>query len=375
MGASRAGTSVRVLFLNKYTAGGPSSRYRVLQFLPFLEARGVEATVHALHDDSYLAARYSGRSASPLYLARRTASRLSVLTTAPRYDLVFIQKEMFPHLLDVPEWWLARRGVPYVVDLDDAIHLMYADAGGWKRPLRDKIARVLTHARIVLAGNRYLEDYARRYNERVLFFPTVVDTDRFAPGNPRDSAESRPVTVGWMGTPETVKYLDAILPAIEAAAASVPLSLLVVGGGAPVSGRLTVRAKPWTEVTEADDLRAMDIGVMPLADDEWSKGKCALKLIQYMSAGVPSVTSPRGSATEFVRDGENAWLASDAREWSDRLCELAQSPQHREEMGRRARASVEAGYSLKVWGPRFADALAWAAGDAPLASMVWKASP
>jgi glycosyltransferase involved in cell wall biosynthesis len=220
---------VRVLFLNKYTAGGPSSRYRVLQFLPYLEARGVQSTVHALHDDHYLAARYAGVRTSPLYLARRAMSRLSVLASAPHYDLVFIQKEMFPHLLDIPEWWLARTSVPYVVDLDDAIHLMYADASGSRRLLRDKITRVLSHARMVLAGNRYLEEYARRYNERVLFFPTVVDTERFSPGNPRDSADSRPVVVGWMGTPETVKYLDTIVPALEAAAKSVPLSLLVVG--------------------------------------------------------------------------------------------------------------------------------------------------
>ena len=119
----------------------------------------------------------------------------------------------------------------------------------------------------------------------------------------------------------------------------------------------------------------MDIGVMPLADDEWSRGKCALKLIQYMSAGVPSATSPLGSAIEFVHDGENAWLASNPQQWADRICDLAQSPERRLEMGRRARATIETGYSLKVWGPRFVDALEWAAGDAPVASMVWKAEP
>jgi glycosyltransferase involved in cell wall biosynthesis len=368
---------VRVLFLTKYTAGGPSSRYRVLQFLPFLEARGVQSTVHALHDDSYLAARYAGARTSPFYLARRVASRLSVLVSASRYDLVFIQKEMFPHLVDVPEWWFARTGVRYVVDLDDAIHLMYKDARGWRRVLRGKMARVLSHASLVLAGNRYLEEYARRYNERVLFFPTVVDTERFAPRPARGGVESTAgeTVVGWMGTPETVKYLDAIVPALETAAKSMPLSLLVVGARAPAARALTAHAKRWSEAEEAQDLRAMDIGVMPLADDEWSRGKCALKLIQYMSAGVPSVTSPLGAALEFVRDGENAWLASNPEQWSDRICDLAQSPERRLEMGRRARATIEADYSLKVWGPRFVDALQWAAGDTPVASMAWKAGP
>jgi glycosyltransferase involved in cell wall biosynthesis len=372
---------MRVLFLNKYTAGGPSSRYRVLQFLPFLEARAVQSTVHALHDDGYLAARYAGARTSPLYLARRTASRLSVLASAPRYDLVFIQKEMFPHLIDLPEWLLFRAGVRYVVDLDDAIHLMYVNS---RSILRGKIQRVLSHARLVLAGNRYLEEYARRYNEHVLFFPTVVDTDRFTPrGNPRDSAERNPrdsaeaqsLVVGWMGTPETVKYLDAILPAFEDASRSVSLSLLVVGAEAPVSGRIVARSKAWTEAGEADDLRAMDVGVMPLADDEWSKGKCALKLIQYMSAGVASVTSPQGSAVEFVRDGENAWFATEPAQWCDRLLALAQSREERARMGQRARATVEVGYSLRVWGPRFVDALEWAAGDASSLTMPWRSRP
>jgi glycosyltransferase involved in cell wall biosynthesis len=363
---------VRVLFLNKYTAGGPSSRYRVLQFLPFLASRGIDSTVHALHDDGYLAARYAGRRTSPLYLARRMASRLAVLTTSSRHDLVFIQKEMFPHLIDAPEWVLSRAGVRYVVDLDDAIHLMYAGAHGWRRAMSHKFARVLSHARLVLAGNRYLEEYARQYNEHVLFFPTVVDTDRFTPRVPDGAgAASQAMVVGWMGTPETVKYLDAIIPALDAAAHREAISLLVVGARAPATRGLAAQSKTWSEAGEAADLRAMDAGVMPLADDEWSRGKCALKLIQYMSAGVASVSSPRGSAVEFIRDGDNAFFATEVEEWADRVALLAQSPERRAEMGRRARATVEADYSLRVWGPRFADALEWAASDAASVTLPW----
>jgi glycosyltransferase involved in cell wall biosynthesis len=360
---------VRVLFLTKYTADGPSSRYRVIQVLPFLEARGVDSTVHALHDDHYLAARYAGHGKSPFYLARRVASRVFALTSASRYDLVFIQKEMFPHLPDVPEWWFARAGVRYVVDLDDAIHLLYTNARGWRGALRDKIPRVLSHASLVLAGNRYLESYARRYTENVLFFPTVVDTARFQPARTR--ADSGPPVVGWMGTPETVPYLRAIVPALAAASQRAPLSLLVVGAEVPSVDGLPVRSKRWSQSDEAVDLNAMDIGVMPLSDDEWSKGKCALKLLQYMSAGVASVTSPQGSAVEFVKDGENAFFASTDDEWRSRLLELAASPARRDAMGARARADVEAFYSLAVWGPRFADALEWAAGGKRDAVALW----
>jgi glycosyltransferase involved in cell wall biosynthesis len=358
---------VRVLFLNKYSARGPSSRYRVLQFLPFLEPRGIRATVHALHDDAYLAARYAGRPVSPFYLARRTISRLSALAGATRYDLVFIQKEMFPHLIDAPEWWLARRGIRYAVDLDDAIHLMYANAGGWRRPLRDKLPRVLARASLVLAGNRYLERYASAFTDRVLYFPTVVDTDRFVPG-PRHPA--RTPVVGWMGTPETARYLGQIAPALEQASVRAPLSLMVVGADAPRLSRMRVFAKPWSEAEEPADLQSMDIGVMPLADDEWSRGKCSLKLLQYMSTGIASVTSPLASAPEFVRDGENACFASTGDEWCDRIAELAASEAKRAWIGERARAEVEANYSLRRWGPRLADALEWGAGVVP-AKPVW----
>jgi glycosyltransferase involved in cell wall biosynthesis len=351
--------AMRVLFLTKYPDRGPSSRYRVLQFLPFLEANGIRATVHALHDDRYLEARYASRSVSPFYLSRRCASRLAAVAAAPRHDLVFIQKEMLPHLIDAPEWWMARTGVRYAVDLDDAIHLMYANAGGWRRALRAKIPRVLSRASLVLAGNRWLEAYARGYSDRVVYFPTVVDTSRFIPAAGAGGGAT-PV-VGWMGTPETVRYLAAVTPALAAAAQRTPLSLLVVGAEPPASA-LATRAKPWSYAEEAADLRAMDIGIMPLADDEWSKGKCALKLLQYMSAGLPSVTSPRGSAVEFVHDGDNACFASTPDEWRDRVAGLASSPERRLRMGASARATVESRYSLRAWEPRFADALRWGAG-------------
>lgn len=355
---------MRVLFLTKYTAAGPSSRYRVLQFLPFLEARGVQSTVHALHDDGYLAARYASRRLAPSYLVGRSLSRLAALAGARRYDLVFIQKEMLPHVIDAPEWWMARAGIRYAVDLDDAIHLMYAGARGWRRALREKIPRVLARASLVLAGNRYLEDYARRFNERVLFFPTVVDTGRFVPRAATPPPAGRPPVVGWMGTPETVRYLAEVRESIESAARVAPLSLFVVGAELPPSGVMGVRCKPWSESEEVADLHAMDVGLMPLADDEWSKGKCSLKLLQYMSAGLASVASPRGSAPEFVREGENALFAATADEWRERVIELAASPALRERMGARARADVVARYSLEAWGPRLADALQWAAGGA-----------
>lgn len=350
---------MRVLFLTKYTADGPSSRYRVVQFLPFLEARGIAWELHSLHEEHYLPARYAGRSTSPLYLARRVIDRARVLVHAGRYDVVFIQKEMFPHALDVPEWWLAKSGVKTIVDLDDAIHLFYEGASGFKRALRNKIPRVLERASWVLAGNRYLEAYARQFTDRVQFFPTVVDTARVlaAPAH----AAATPV-VGWIGTPETVRYLHALLPTLEDVAQRTPIALSVVGASAPVVRGVDVHAKSWSEDEEVADLHRMDIGVMPLADDAWSQGKCSLKLLQYMSAGVAAISSPRGSAPEIVVPGDNGFLADTTAQWRERLLELATSPDLRRAMAARARRRVEADYSLAAWGPRFADAIVEVAG-------------
>lgn len=350
---------MRVLFLTKYTADGPSSRYRVVQFLPFLEAQGIAWDLHSLHDEHYLRARYAGRGTSPLYLARRVMDRARVLVHAKRYDVVFIQKEMFPHALDVPEWWLAKSGVKTIVDLDDAIHLFYEGASGFQRALRDKIPRVLERASLVLAGNRYLEAYARQFTDRVRFFPTVVDTARVV------SAPARVATtpvVGWIGTPETVRYLDALAPVLEDVARRTPVALFVVGAKAPAVRGVDVRAKSWAESEEVGDLHGMDIGVMPLSDDAWSRGKCSLKLLQYMSAGVPAISSPRGSAPEIVVSGDTAFLADTPEQWRERLLELATSPDLRRTMAARARRRVEADYSLSVWGPHFADAIAEVAG-------------
>ena len=296
---------------------------------------------------------------TPFYLARRVTSRLGTLVHAKRYDVVFIQKEMFPHALDVPEWLLSKSGVRTIVDLDDAIHLFYEGALGWKRPLRDKIPRVLERASLVLAGNRYLESYARNFTDRVRFFPTVVDTARVTAAPPR--ASSTPA-VGWIGTPETAPYLHALAPVLEDIAHRTPISLFVVGAGAPALRGVDVRAKTWSEREEVADLHTMDIGVMPLPDDAWSRGKCSLKLLQYMSAGVASIASPRGSAPEIVTHGDDGFLADSPSEWRDRLIDLATSAELRGAMAARARRRVEVDYSLRTWGPRFADAIVEGAG-------------
>jgi glycosyltransferase involved in cell wall biosynthesis len=339
-----------MLCLTKYPASGPSSRYRLLQFRPALEARGSELHLHSLHDESHLARRFAGRPSSPLYLAQRMASRLAALAGAKRYDLVFIQKEIFPWLPGFAEWALECSGARLVLDFDDAIFLSYRG----RRLLERKFERVVSRCALVLAGNRYLADYAGRFSGRVVMFPTVVDCDRFTPGVASDGEV--PV-VGWIGTPETTVFLRELGPVLARARQRAPFVLRAVGAGDISIDGVEVDVRPWSEDTEVDDLRAMDVGIMPLPDDEWSRGKCALKLLQYMSTGLATVSSPRGSAAEIITHGDNGFLPADTGEWVECLIDLLADDELRHGMGHRARGWIESNYTLANYGPRLADHL------------------
>ena len=339
-----------MLCLTKYTAIGPSSRYRLLQYRAFLEARGIELDIHPLHTDAYLESRFAGKRTSWGYLLRRFATRLARLSRARRYDLVFIQKELFPYVPGFVESALSAAGVPMVLDIDDAIFLFYRNHPTLSR----KIERVISRCSLVLAGNRYLSRYAQQYNPRTVHFPTVVDTSRFIPS--KGVSRSVPV-VGWIGSPETVGYLREMSPVLDALRERVPFELLLIGATRAGTNDVTVVEKPWSEATEVGHLGDMDVGVMPLPDGDWSRGKCSLKLLQYMSCGVPAVSSPRGSAPDIVVDGENGFLAESPSQWGERLERLLLSREVREAMGRQARRCVEDHYSLSSHGPKLADYL------------------
>lgn len=346
---------MRVLCLTKYPQRGPSSRYRLYQFLPFLEARGIRADIQSLHDDTYLDRRFAGKRSGASYLARRFAARLAALFRARRYDLVFIQKEVFPWLPGLAEAPLYRAGVPLVLDIDDAVYLPYAG-----RPLLSgKFPALIARSAMVLAGNRYLQDHALRFNPRTVHFPTVVDHTRITPAPPRTV---EPPVVGWIGSPATAGALRAIAAQLDRAYDRAPFRLLVVGAGDPGVERVPYDALPWSEETEARDLRSMDVGIMPLEENEWSRGKCALKLLQYMSAGLATVSSPTASVPDIIEPGHNGAIASDGDGWEREVAALVADADTRAAMGASARRWLESNYTLERYGPHFVRCLEAAAG-------------
>lgn len=228
----------------------------------------------------------------------------------------------------------------FLLDIDDGIHLTAPE----------KFAAIAGMANAVIAGNPGLAEIASRYCETVHTIPTVVDATRFSP--PLQPLESAPLAIGWTGLSTNLRQIGVAAPAIRELAREVPLELVIVSDDirrleeVDLSG-VQVRFRRWSEATEADQLRGLHIGIMPLEDSSWNRFKCGFKLLQYMSTGIAVVASPVGVNEQIVRSGENGFLAATTEDWASALRTLASDSALRHRLGIAARASVEANYSLR----------------------------
>lgn len=343
---------MKVLLLSRYGSLGASSRVRYLQYLPYFREQGMTVEVAPLFTDTYLQALYNGGSRWREAL-RGYARRLAALVRARRFDVVIVEKELFPFLFAGAERLLRAMGVPYVADYDDALFHRYDRHPRVlvRRLLGGKIDAVMRHAAVVVAGNDYLAERAREAGAaRVEVIPTVVDTERY---RPREGPPNGIPVVGWIGTPKTSRYLHALLPVFKALQREVAVRFVAVGAREADFAKTPVEAWPWSVETEVSSIQQFDIGIMPLLDSPWERGKCGYKLIQYMACGVPVVASPVGVNREIVAPGENGLLAETAEEWQKALQELLQRGEAgRRSMGAVGRERVEHWYSLEAQAPR-----------------------
>jgi glycosyltransferase involved in cell wall biosynthesis len=361
-----ANSRPRILFLTKYTRAGASSRYRTFQFLPFLHEAGLDCEVAPLFDDAYLASKYRLGRGHPIDVARALGRRLFHLLRVRRFDLLVLEYELLPYFPAWIERLLAHHGVRYTVDYDDALFHQYDQHRSrlLRSMLGSKIATVMRGARLVTAGNEYLADYAAHAGAKwVEQVPTVVDLRKYTPrwtDNDRST-----VIIGWIGSPATAKYLDAVAGPLAQVCRDTGARVRLVGAGSAALPGVPVDLLAWDETTETLDIAEFDIGIMPLADGLWEQGKCGFKLVQYMACGVPVVASPVGVNRRIVEPGVHGFLASSAQQWVQTLTDLVQDAGLRARMGVEGRRRVENFYSTQVVAPRLARLLLQAAGASP----------
>lgn len=345
---------MRILALTKYGTLAAGTRQRFLQYAPALADAGIELEVMPLLDNDYLAPRLSGRgSRSVLPQLRAYGRRLGQLLTRRDHDVLWVHLELFPYLPGIFERLAALGGKPIVYDHDDAIFHQY-DAhprAAVRRLLGGKLERLLRRAAAATCGNPYLQEYAARFCPNSIVLPTVVDANLYTPAPSRPDAG--PPMVGWIGSPSTWPYVRPLLPVLTRLARDGAIRFRAIGAGerAVVDGP-GLAFLPWREEEEVARVRAMDIGIMPVPDDAWARGKSGYKLIQYMACGVPTVASPVGVNSEIVSDGVTGRLASSETQWEAALTALAGDPALRARMGAAGRERFERRYSLQVNAPR-----------------------
>lgn len=357
---------IKVLALTKYGRIGASSRLRFLQYLPWLEQRGVQATVQALLSDEMLQTRYQRGTYGLLPLIKAYVSRWRALLSRRQFDVLWIEKEALPWM---PLWLehLLLRGVPYVLDFDDAVfHTYDQHRHAWVRRLYgQRLDGLMAQATLVVGGNKYLARRAQDAGARwVEVLPTVIDLNRYpAPVHANDLTNPHGVPcIVWIGSPTTTHYLKMLQEPFQDLARSQPFVLRVVGGEAVDLPGVQVEVVPWSETSEVASISACDVGIMPLLDSHWERGKCGYKLIQYMACGLPVVASPVGVNGEIVLGGKNGFLADAGSEWVETLGKLLSDAALRQQMGRAGRQRVEAEYCIQKTAPRLVGWLRKAGG-------------
>ena len=345
---------IRVLALPKYGPLGSASRLRFLQYFAPLRVAGLVIEQSSLLSDGALRSRYQTGDYSHLQLIQSYASRIKVLLKKGRFDLLWIEKEALPWF---PLWLEITMlgGVPFILDFDDAVFHNYDQHGSkWVRQLYgQRIDGLMAKSALVVGGNAYLCDRANHAGAPwVELLPTVIDLERYpVTSAPKALSTDGLLRIVWIGSPYTVRYLKLLQAPLQQLAQRVPFVLRVIGGKIDMLG-VHVETIDWAEDSEVESIASAHVGVMPLSDSPWERGKCGYKLIQYMACGLPVVASPIGVNTEIVQEGINGFLAHDASTWVNTLEQLLTQPELATKMGQAGRKRVESEYCLQVTAPK-----------------------
>lgn len=344
---------MKVLYLTKYSRNAGSSRLRSYQYFPFLESQGLQIEVSPLFSEQYLQNLYSGRSTKKEAL-KGYVRRFFKLLMVRKYDKLVVEKELFPYLPAWGERFLKVFGVKYIVDYDDAIFHNYDQhPNQWIRKfLGNKIDRVIKASGTVIAGNGYLASRARLAGaKRVEIIPTVIDLQRYPKKVWKE--ERKQLIVGWIGTQSTFnKHFMLLANQVQKLTAENPdIFFHIIGAPDNKLFNEQVRFISWSEESEVEEILKFDLGLMPLVDSNWEKGKCAYKLIQYMACGIPGMASDVGVNRELIHT-ENGYLLTSTADFEAAILRVHQQFGELERKGAIARKTVENTYTLQVQAPK-----------------------
>ncbi|MGK7390864.1 MAG: glycosyltransferase [Candidatus Cyclobacteriaceae bacterium M2_1C_046] len=346
---------MRIIFIIPYPYNkAPSQRFRFEQYLNFLKERNFKYTISSFLDVEGWNWLYKKGSLLKkiYYLINGFWKRLIILLQIHNYHYIFIHREVTPF---GPPWFeflaakILKKKIIY--DFDDAIWLKDPDEKGTllaKLKWKSKVASICRWSYKISAGNEYLANYAKQYNQNVNIIPTTIDTENYHNPEAYKKSARDLLTIGWTGTHSTLQYLNLILPVLKRLEQEAEFRFLVIANKNPHYNLRSFDFLEWKKDTEIKDLLKIDIGIMPLTDDEWSKGKCGFKVLQYMALKIPAVASPVGVNQMIINNGKNGYLCGDKQEFYNQLKELLNNKKLREEMGVNGRQKVEDEYSVEA---------------------------
>ncbi len=330
----------------------PSQRYRFEQYLNYFKTEGFDWELSEIitekddkifyHPGNYLKKAW--------ILFKSIFIRLKDLSRAKNFDIIFIQREALLLGSSYFEKQFFKKN-KVVFDFDDSIWLLDTSPENkkfefLKNPDKTKIN--IKHAHCVIAGNSFLANYAKQFNQNTVVIPTTIDSDFHIPKPELRNKEK--IVIGWSGSISTIKHFEIAIPALIEIQKKYPnqIEIHVIGQGSYTHPEINVISKNWSATTEVDDLNSFDIGIMPLPDDEWVKGKCGLKGLSYMACGVATIMSNVGVNSEIIEHGKNGFLATSQEEWVNYLSKLIENNDLRHVMGQAGRETVVKNYSVNA---------------------------
>ena len=335
---------IRVLGLSLYGPLAASHRVRLLQYQSGLQDFGIDLSIHSLLDDIYLTRTFSRKPPSLAPLIHSYLSRIATLLDSRSYDISIVHCELLPFVPGFIEQFLLGR-IPYIYDCDDAFFLKYKTSKYRHLSpfLGNKIDNTIMKASAVTAGNDWLASYSSSLNTSVHILPSVVDTTRFRPS--LIPVQNDHFTIGWIGSPSTQHHLELLVTPLRELSTFIPIRLIVIGGCPPNIDNVEIIQHDWDFEKEVSLIQQFDVGIMPLFDNPWTRGKCSYKLIQYMACGVPVVASRVGSNIDVVTP-DCGFLAESSSDWANALKTLALNSALRRTMGQACLNRVDTHFSL-----------------------------